>query len=100
MIDGTYAVLAKTPLGKRKGHLVLATEGDVCYADLTVAGKTKRLEGTLEGEDVTFEGNVRMPFPFGKVAYVLSGTVVGDELNGVCRAKKFAFDVNGTRVFE
>lgn len=97
MIDGTYTVEAKTPLGKRRGGLVLTTEGDTCIADLTIAGKTKRLEGTIEGEEVTFEGSVHMPFPFGNVNFVLSGTVEGDELTGVCRTKKFKFDVHGTR---
>ena len=98
MIDGTYDVKAKTPLGKRGGNLVLKTEGDRCDAALTIAGKTKHLSGTLNGDVVTFTGNVHLPFPIGKVDYVLDGTVVGDELKGVCRTKKFKFDVMGTRV--
>ena len=97
MIDGTYDVEAKTPMGKKSGTLVLATEGDVCTADLTIAGKTKRLLGSLDGEDVTFTGSVHLPFPVGNVDFTLTGTVVGDELSGVCRAKKFSFDVHGTR---
>lgn len=98
MIDGTYTVEAKTPLGKRGGSLVLSTEGNACTADLTIAGKTKRLEGTIEGDEVTFEGSVHLPFPIGNQNFVLSGTVNGDELVGVCRTKKFKFDVHGTRV--
>ncbi len=98
MIDGTYTVGAKTPLGKKGGQLVLVTEGDACHADLTIAGKTKRLEGTISGEDVTFTGSVHLPFPIGNQDFVLTGTVKGDELTGVCRTKKFKFDVSGTRV--
>ena len=97
MIDGTYTVEAKTPLGKRGGSLVLTTEGDACTADLTVAGKTKRLEGVIDGDQVTFEGSIHLPFPFGNQKWVLTGTVEGDEIVGVCSTKRFKFDVSGTR---
>ena len=98
MIDGTYDVKAKTPLGKKKGTLILTTNGETCEADLTIAGKTKHLTGTLEGETVTFTGSVHLPFPLGNVEYTLSGTVTEDTLSGTCRTKKFSFDVEGTRV--
>lgn len=98
MLDGVYEVEAKTPLGKKSGQLILATSGDVCAAELSIAGKTARLEGTIDGTEVTFEGDVRLPFPLGNVRYVLTGTVEGDELTGVCRTKKFSFDVHGVRV--
>lgn len=98
MIDGTYDVKARTPLGKRAGQLVMVTNGATCDADLSVAGKTKRLQGTIDGKVVVFEGSVHLPFPIGDVAYTLSGTVEGDVLSGTCRTKKFSFDVEGTRV--
>lgn len=99
MIDGNYNVEARTPLGAKKGTLVLTTEGEVCKAELTIAGKTAHLQGTLgDAGLVTFEGSIKLPFPIGKVAYTLDGTVEGDTLKGVCRTKKFSFDVNGTRI--
>ena len=98
MIDGTYEFKAKTPLGKKAGTLVLVTGDNTCDADLTVKGKSKHLQGSLNGEEVTFEGTVKLPFPFKTVDYTLVGTVVGDTLVGVCKTKKFEFDINGTRV--
>jgi len=98
MIDGTYNVEAKTPLGKKDGTLVLVTEGDTCKAELSVAGKTAHMQGRMDGENVTFEGELKLPFPLGKVKYTLVGTVEGDILHGTCKTKKFSFDVNGTRV--
>lgn len=99
MLDGMYAVQAKTPLGTRKGTIVLTTQDPTClFADLTVAGKTKRLVGTLDGDLVTFAGGVKLPFPFGELKYSLSGTVTGDDLVGVCKTKRFSFDVLGTRM--
>lgn len=98
MIDGTYNVKARTPLGKKAGTLVLATDQNLCNAKLSIGKKTKELVGTIEGEDVSFVGKVKLPFPFGKVNYMLVGSVDGDELSGVCHTKKFSFDVSGTRV--
>lgn len=98
MLDGTYDVKAKTPLGKKQGTLVLATEGDVCHADLSIIGMNKHLVGTINGQEVTFEGTVNLPFPIGKTNFTLTGTVEGDVLSGVCKTKKFSFDVSGTRI--
>ena len=98
MIDGTYNVKAKTPLGKKDGTLMLVTEGDACNAELKVAGKTAHLTGVIEGENLSFEGETKLPFPLGKVKYTLVGTVEGDTLQGVCKTKKFSFDINGARV--
>jgi hypothetical protein len=98
LIDGTYAVEARTPLGSKSGTLVLASDGDACTADLTVAGKTKRLDGVLEGDVATFGGSVKLPFPFGRLDFTLSGGVVGDVLTGICSTKKFSFDVSGRRI--
>lgn len=97
MIDGMYDVRAKTPLGKKAGKLELATDGDKCTADLEIRNKTRRLEGTVCDGMVTFEGSVRLPFPIGSQDFVLEGMVDGDRLSGVCRTKKFSFDVEGTR---
>ncbi len=97
MIDGTYTVQAKTPLGKKDGTLILSTDQNNCNAELSIAGKTTHLVGTIDGELVTFEGTVKLPFPIGKVNYTLEGTVEGDELKGVCRYKKASFEVSGTR---
>ncbi|MBR3225955.1 MAG: hypothetical protein IKF78_11605 [Atopobiaceae bacterium] len=98
MIDGIYEVKARTPLGKKGGTVVLITNGSVCDADLFIGKKSKHLQGTLDGEQVTFEGSVKMPSPFGKVKYRLTGTVEGDALIGLLRTKKFKFKVRGNRV--
>lgn len=100
MIDGTYAVSAKTPFGAKNGHITLATDGTACTGDLTIGEKGKRLEGVVNDGTVTFEGSVHLPFPFGNVAFTIEGTVEGDVLVGACRTKKFKFDIEGTRVSE
>lgn len=97
MIDGTYNVQAKTPLGKKAGTLILTTDQSNCNAELSIAGKTTHLVGTIDGELVTFTGKVKLPFPIGEVSYTLEGSVEGDDLKGVCRYKKASFEVSGTR---
>lgn len=98
MIDGIYEVKARTPLGKRRGTVVLIANGGVCDADLFIGKKSKHLQGIFDGEFVMFEGAVKMPRPFGKVKYQLVGTVEGDVLFGILSTKKFKFEVNGNRV--
>ena len=97
MLDGAYEVKAKTPLGKKKGPVIMVTERDVCLAELTVAGKSKRLLGHIDEGYVTFEGAVHVPV-YGDLNYDLTGTVRDDNLEGVCRTKKFSFEVRGTRI--
>ena len=98
MVDGIYDVRAKTPLGKKKGQLAITSEGDICHAVLSIAGKTKELQGPLSGNATTFTGTVKLPFPIGKVDFTIDGTIEGDRLVGVCRTKKFHFDIHGERV--
>lgn len=98
MIDGTYTVRAKTPLGKQKGTLAITTEGDRCHALLKLGDKTKALEGPLSGNNATFNGMVKLPFPIGKTDFTIDGTVDGDKLKGVCHTKKFHFDIEGERI--
>lgn len=98
MLDGTYEIATKTPLGTYNGTIVLVTEGQTCNADLSIAGKTAKLVGVLNGEEVTFEGTADLPFPLGKTDYTLVGTVVGDDLSGTFNSKRLKFDVTGKRV--
>ncbi len=98
MLDGTYEVKARTPLGKKRGTVVLTSNGNVCDAELHIGKKSKQLQGVFDGEFVMFEGSVKMPRPFGKVEYQLVGTVEGDVLFGILSTKKFKFEVNGSRV--
>ena len=98
MIDGTYDIKAKTPLGKKSGRLVLTTNDTQCEASLEMLNKKTRSMGTVDGDNLVFTGTVNLPFPLGKVNYELTGTVKGDDLEGVFKSKKFTFDVTGIRV--
>jgi len=98
MIDGIYTVKAKTPLGRKEGMLVAVTSGSTCLAELTVGKRSKRLEGTVQNDVVTFEGSIKLPSPIGQTNFLITGTVEGDELKALCTTKKFKFDIAGTRV--
>ena len=97
MVDGTYDVFAKTPLRKKSVQRVVATDGDSCGADVVMGDRRQHLDGTLDENHATFTGEVKLPFPLGKVAFTIDGSIVGDTLKGVCRTKKFSFDITGTR---
>ena len=98
MVDGTYTVRAKTPVGKHDGTIKITSAGDTCQGVLTLGGKTKVLEGPLNGNTASFAGTVKMPFPIGKVDFTIEGVIDGDTLKGVCRTKKFHFDIDGERI--
>lgn len=94
---GTYDVFAKTPLGKKSVQLIVAGDGNACSADVVMGDRRRHLDGVLDGNRATFEGEVKLPFPIGKVAFTIDGTIEGDILTGVCRTKKFTFDITGVR---
>lgn len=96
-VDGTYDVFAKTPLGKKSVQLVVVSDGDSCSADVVMGERRKHLDGELDGNHALFTGEVKLPFPIGKVAFTIEGSIVGDTLTGVCRTKKFTFDITGRR---
>lgn len=98
MIDGTYQFNSKTPLGKQKGTIEIATDGPVAAATINAAGKSKHLTGTLDGNKATFAAEVKLPFPFGKLKFNIDGEVVGEELLARVSTKRFKFNVTGTKV--
>lgn len=98
MIDGTYDLVAHTPVGDKDGQIVVSTDGNVCNATLIMLGQTNTAEGTLEGNTASFEGVAKLPFPLGKIKYTLVGTVEGDDLTAEFSGKGMTFTITGTRV--
>ena len=96
MVDGTYAVVVRTPLGARKAEVTFKGTGTTCTAELTAKGKTRNAEGTLEGDTFRFEGEAVTTL--GKISYVAEGTADGSILTGTVRTKKDTLHVTGKRI--
>lgn len=99
MIDGTYNVeIINSPLGNKRGTVVLRVEGDKLIADIDAPIiKKQHIEGHAEGDSFTAEGTFKLLL-VGKVSYSLRGEVSDDELRATIDSSKGAFELAGVRV--
>lgn len=97
MVDGSYQVKLRTPLGVKKGELVLQSQGEVLTGRMTVMGKENEIgPGIMDGDSFRFEG--KMKTAVGELAYVCSGSVSGNVLTGTAKTKKGDMALSGTRM--
>lgn len=97
MVDGSYQVKLRTPLGVKKGELVLQSQDHVLTGRMTVMGKENGIgPGTTDGDSFQFEGKIKTAV--GELAYVCSGIVNGDALTGTAKTKKGDMALSGTRM--
>lgn len=96
MIDGTYNAVLKTPMGAKKGELILKTEGEVLTGAMLVLGKENLINpGKVNGNEFTFTGKLKTAV--GMLEYECTGSVEGDELVGIAKTKKGNMQLKGTR---
>lgn len=98
MLDGIYDIESDTPLGVQRGTAVISTsEGGRASASIDMGSLGRdTLTGTHDGDTFRTSGE-RRQFPFGKVAYTISGSVTGDSLNAHLSSRVADFDITGTR---
>lgn len=97
MLEGKYQVILKTPMGAKKGELLLKNENSVLTGSMTALGKTNALTpGTTDGECFQFSGELQTAV--GKLAYDCSGKVEGDVITGSAKTKKGSMAMSGKRI--
>ena len=98
MIDGKYRFEVDVPFGRKKGTIVLRTEGDAAFADIDapVIGKN-HMEGQVDGDTFTAQGSSKIKF-MGNVEFTAVGTVSGDNLHVDIKSNKGDFVIEGVRV--
>lgn len=98
MIDGTYEIKVKTPLGHKSATVVLRTEGETLFADIDAPLIGKRsAEGRVEGDTFTAEGSGKLKF-VGQIDFTLKGEVSGDDLHVEIESNKGNLTLEGVRV--
>lgn len=96
MIDGSYQVMLKTPMGVKKGELILQSAEGVLSGKMIVMGKENPIgPGTTDGSAFRFSGEIKTAV--GKLAYECTGNVSGDALSGVAKTKKGDLALSGKR---
>ena len=96
MIDGTYNIMLKTPMGVKKGELVFVTDGTALRGAIVVKGVDNPFtSGSVNGDEFTFSGELQSSV--GKLVYECSGSVDGDKLTATANAKKGNIKITGSR---
>lgn len=96
MINGTYSIMLKTPMGVKKGEMILALDGTALHGSIVIKGKENPFsDGTVDGDSFTFSGELMSPV--GKLVYDCIGSVTGDELAATAKAKKGTIQITGNR---
>ena len=60
MLDGTYDVIAKTPIGDVKAVITLEAKGDKLLATAKAKGIKKKIEGTANGDAFSFKDEIKI----------------------------------------
>ncbi len=96
MVDGTYNVMLKTPIGVKKGELVLISDGNILNGKMIVLGQENAfIPGKTDGTAFSFSGELKTAV--GKMAYDCSGSVEGDAITGSVKTKKGTLTITGKR---
>lgn len=96
MITGTYDVVLHTPLGVKKGELVLTQVVNDLIGRIIVLGSDNEIEnGTAEGNDFSFSGELKTAM--GKQAFTCKGNVQYDTLTGEVVTRKAKMKLSGMR---
>lgn len=98
MVDGTYEFKVDVPvLGTKTGQLVLDTTGGGLDGKIVALGKEHPISsGSANGDSFEIAGMMKI-FPIGKVEYECTGTVEGNTLTCVAKAKERRMKLKGNR---
>ena len=96
MITGKYEVSLKTPMGLKKGELILNEEDSIITGNLVVMGKENEINpGKSDGENFTFSGKLKTAM--GVVPYTCEASISGEEISGTVKTKKGDMALTGHR---
>jgi hypothetical protein len=94
-IDGTYKIIAKSPVGDQAGELLFRTENNVLTGYMTALGSKAEIEnGKVDGDN--FEFTVKFKTPMGTKTTV-TGSVEKNDITGQMKAMMTKIKFSGTR---
>lgn len=95
-VSGTWNCVVDSPMGKQKSVLTLVEEGGAVTGDNAgPMGTTPIVEGSAQGDAVTFKTEMTVPFPMTLTWAVM---ITGDTLSGEVEAGPFGKSpLTGTR---
>jgi len=98
VVEGTYEIVASTPIGKLEGKLRLHTDGALLSGNIeSKMGNGEFSGGTVSGNSFSWSGTVKTPM--GKLKLEGAGSIEGDTISGKVKAGIFgAIPFNGQKV--
>lgn len=97
VVDGTYKIITKSPIGKQEGGFTYKTEGDVLTGTATAGGETVPIDGGKVNGNI-FEHTMRMKTPMGRSKVKVNGIVDGDKISGTFKLLIGTMPFEGTRI--
>ncbi len=95
MIDGTYDVTVKAPMGEQKTQLVVKADGANFTGTNSGANGTHNIAGKIEGNTLIWQQKITTPMP---LTLDMTATIDGDAVSGSAKAGMFgSFPLTGTR---
>ena len=95
MIDGTYDVTVKAPMGEQKTQLVVKADGANFTGTNSGANGSQEIAGTIEGNTLIWQQKITTPMP---LTLDMTATIDGDAVSGSAKAGLFgSFPLTGTR---
>ena len=96
MLDGTYNVSLKTPIGPINGIITLITNGNNVQGIIETMGIKNNFNGTkISNDKCTFQGSFNTPM--GNIAYNATCSVTGDNLELEASTSQGNIKISGTR---
>ena len=96
MITGKYEVSLKTPMGLKKGELILFDAEGLITGKMVVMGKENEIDpGKSNGENFTFSGKLKTAM--GVVPYTCEASISGEAISGTVKTKKGDMALTGYR---
>ncbi len=97
MIDGTYAISAKTPMGHIEAEVTYKTKGSVLTGNASAFDTTVDIEnGKCNGD--AYEHTMRIKTESGAVNLKVKGKVTGDDISGTLKMSLVTARFSGKRI--
>jgi hypothetical protein len=86
VMNQTYEVVVSTPMGELPGKAVVNIDGNSVSGVLSLLNHDNPFSGgSIEDGKVAFRGDLRTPL--GKMAYTVTGTLLGGRIDAVAKTK-------------
>jgi hypothetical protein len=96
-LDGTYKVVANSPMGKTEAVFHFKTEGTTLTGTNEVMGQTLVIQNGKVSED-SFDFTEKMESPMGATEFTFKGTYTADKISGTMHSSMGTTPFEGTRV--